>query len=425
MNAKKVNRRIARIIVSPVVAVWKLWLLFRKCIGDLSQLANVLWVVLLGVIIASGVILLVWLIADKPDVSSLAKGMTLIDLIRTALLVTGGVGGVVALVVAYRKQRLGERNEKRDEIAAERASRAEDREDQKLLNERFAAASEQLGSEIAMNRFAGVYAMAGLADDWDAGRQECIDVLCAYMRRPVKSLKLNVDQGMPYSEKQALEEERQVRRAIINVIGRKLREDEIPGSTWHGHEFDLSESLIDGGDLSGINFSRTTMKFDKSNFVGEGIDFSKSVFTKCTFSFNGASFINASISFRLARFYVHIPFLEVQVFDSMIDFGQCFTMKGSQIDLSFEEASDAIMKFSGAYLNGGDIYILDKLSSDDTQSSIHFSFEKTEFKAGTMHIFMTGDISFEHYFNSVPTQLSLTQKLSEAWEQGKEEEPPF
>ena len=37
---------------------------------------------------------------------------------------------------------------------------------------------------IAAVRLAGVYAMAGLADDWPENRQTCVDVLCGYLRMP-------------------------------------------------------------------------------------------------------------------------------------------------------------------------------------------------------------------------------------------------
>jgi hypothetical protein len=50
----------------------------------------------------------------------------------------------------------------------------------RTLNERFATAAEQLGSDKPAVRLAGVYAMAGLADDWEENRQTCADVLCAY-----------------------------------------------------------------------------------------------------------------------------------------------------------------------------------------------------------------------------------------------------
>ena len=54
----------------------------------------------------------------------------------------------------------------------------------RTLNERFAAAAGQLGSDKPPAvRLAGVYAMAGLADDWPENRQTCVDVLCGYLRR--------------------------------------------------------------------------------------------------------------------------------------------------------------------------------------------------------------------------------------------------
>src|SRR5436305_1026584 len=55
----------------------------------------------------------------------------------------------------------------------------------RTLNERFATAADHLGSDKpSAVRLAGVYAMAGLADDWDENRQTCVNVLCAYLRMP-------------------------------------------------------------------------------------------------------------------------------------------------------------------------------------------------------------------------------------------------
>jgi hypothetical protein len=55
----------------------------------------------------------------------------------------------------------------------------------RTLNERFATAAGQLGSDKPPAvRLAGVYAMAGLADDWTENRQTCVDVLCGYLRLP-------------------------------------------------------------------------------------------------------------------------------------------------------------------------------------------------------------------------------------------------
>ena len=72
---------------------------------------------------------------------------------------------------------LAEQREQLDRTLAEQRART--------WNERFATAADQLGSDKpAAVRLAGVYAMAGLADDWKANRQTCVDVLCAYLRMP-------------------------------------------------------------------------------------------------------------------------------------------------------------------------------------------------------------------------------------------------
>ena len=55
----------------------------------------------------------------------------------------------------------------------------------RTLNERFATSAGQLGSDKpAAVQLAGVYAMAGLAEDWEENRQTCVDVLCGYLRLP-------------------------------------------------------------------------------------------------------------------------------------------------------------------------------------------------------------------------------------------------
>jgi len=88
-----------------------------------------------------------------------------IDVYKTALAGVTGIGGAVALVVAYRRQRDAE---------------------QSRFVERFGAAAAQLGDQDVAVRIAGVYAMAGVADECSdrSRRQQCIDVLCGYLRLP-------------------------------------------------------------------------------------------------------------------------------------------------------------------------------------------------------------------------------------------------
>ena len=88
-----------------------------------------------------------------------------VDVVKAALLAIAGAVIAVALVVVYRR-----RND------TERAQFAQ----------RFGSASTQLGDSDTAVRIAGVYAMAAAADESAifARRQQCIDVLCGYLRLP-------------------------------------------------------------------------------------------------------------------------------------------------------------------------------------------------------------------------------------------------
>jgi ClpP class serine protease len=92
----------------------------------------------------------------------------------------------------------------------------------RTLNERFATAAEQLGSDKPAVRLAGVYAMAGLADDWEENRQTCVDVLCAYLRLPYEP-----DPGEDALPEKRLDfhGSREVRHTVIRVITAHLRAD--------------------------------------------------------------------------------------------------------------------------------------------------------------------------------------------------------
>ena len=96
----------------------------------------------------------------------------------TAAIIAASVGvltliGTLAVQISSRRAT----SEQLDRTFAEQRTRT--------LNERFATAAGQLGSDKpSAVRLAGVYAMAGLADDWEENRQTCVDVLCAYLRLP-------------------------------------------------------------------------------------------------------------------------------------------------------------------------------------------------------------------------------------------------
>jgi len=127
----------------------------------------------------------------------------------------------------------------------------------RTLNERFATAAEQLGSDKPPAvRLAGVYAMAGLADDWEENRQTCIDVLCGYLRMPYEP-----DPGEQAREPDRLDfrASREVRHTVIRVVTAHLKDG--AAVSWQGLNFDFTGAVFDGGDFNGARFSGGTVYF--------------------------------------------------------------------------------------------------------------------------------------------------------------------
>ncbi|NNJ60364.1 MAG: hypothetical protein HKP61_05300 [Dactylosporangium sp.] len=196
---------------------------------------------------------------------------------------------MVALTVAYRRQRDSEI--------------AEHREDTRLFTDRFGHAADQLGSAQAAVRVAGVYAMAELADDWNEGRQMCIDVLCAYLR-------------MPYDPDQHREGDREVRRTTVRVIRNHLR----PGwsaVSWSTNRFSFEGAVFDCGDLSGARFlAPGSVSFHAATFASGSFEFNRVVFAAPTW-FTRVRFAGAKIGFNEVQFATD----EIQFDDAIFSAG--------------------------------------------------------------------------------------------------------
>jgi uncharacterized protein YjbI with pentapeptide repeats len=270
-----------------------------------------------------------WWFSDKftPPLSNSLK----IDIVRMILYVIAGIGGVVALVIAYRRQLLGEATNDRDRT--------------KAYGERFAGAADQLSSEYAANRLAGVYSLADLADEWDAGRQTCINVLCAYLRMPYErpGEYEDIENNEERIEFQRRGEEQQVRRTIVNVIGERLRAEPITDKTWHGLNFDLSGAVLDGGDLSEIRITAGLLKLENV------------VFTDAPFSFENAEFSGGKITLFSANFASrYVDFCGAKFNGATVYwFGAKFTR--GLIDFTDSKFTDGTMSFSHARFNGAEI----------------------------------------------------------------------
>ncbi|AGG67527.1 hypothetical protein [Corynebacterium callunae] len=92
----------------------------------------------------------------------------ILDTARATGTISALFGGIFAMLYSYRKQRISEAESLRSDASS--------------LVERYRAACEQIGSENASVQLAGIYALSWLADEWVGHRQQCVDVLCAYLR---------------------------------------------------------------------------------------------------------------------------------------------------------------------------------------------------------------------------------------------------
>src|SRR5580692_5591724 len=168
----------------------------------------------------------------------------------------------------------------------------------RTLNERFATAAGQLGSDKPPAvRLAGVYAMAGLADDWPENRQTCVDVLCGYLRMPYEP---EPGDDSPVEKRLALQASREVRHTVIRVITAHLN-GTAPVS-WCGLNFDFAGAVFDGGDFSDAKFSGGTVNFVGAEFAGGTVNFAGARFAGGTINFGYAEFSCETVNFTSAKF---------------------------------------------------------------------------------------------------------------------------
>jgi hypothetical protein len=265
---------------------------------------HVMMALLAAVLLSCAVAFVIWVSLGSPS-TRLGQPLTATDqlsLIRLALTVVAAVGGVVALVVAYRRQHVIEEENRRGQDTARR-------EDAKLFTERFTASTGQLGHEKATVRLAGVYAVASLADDaptWTL-RQACIDVLCGYLRMPYEY----DPQGEGWREG-----EREVRRTITLLITDHLhqtRKSAVPG--WHGHRFDFEGAVFDGASFHFLHLPKETFlnflhchfvgglnQFQQLNLTGGGVNLWETEVSGGELIFHGIHLEDGFLSFGNSRF---------------------------------------------------------------------------------------------------------------------------
>jgi uncharacterized protein YjbI with pentapeptide repeats len=307
------------------------------------------------------------------------------NLIKIILGIIAGAGGVVALVVAYRRQRVLE-------YSARLEHGRERREDVRVLNERFATAASQLGSDSAAVRLAGVYAMAGLADDWSEQRQTIIDVLCAFLRMPYAAR----PEGEDSSNHAIWLHQRMVRHTVIRVIANHLQA-ESPVS-WHGHDFDFSDAVFDGGDFADCYFSNVSLDFTGALFIRGETSFIGSRFSDCEIKFDWAQFSGGHVNFSNCDILdgCGMSFIAADIGGGMISFGDAewigSRLSGGSINFSAadlkskgsvlffgSQCKGTYIGFAASHFLGGRLSFLD---AELSGGKIHF--ESADLKSGTV-----------------------------------------
>lgn len=192
------------------------------------------WVIPVGVLLVAAATwtAVTWLQDGIPRVGDEVQRARLrVESIRTGLTISAAVTGAFALLLAFRRQQLAERTQQATEYDA----------GEKRVTELYVKAAEQLGSDKAPVRLAGLYALERLAQDNPVHRQSIVEVICAYLRMPYTppSNQPNPNPAeLPATDKatapadtsehakadeERRKEERQVRLAAQRILARHLK----------------------------------------------------------------------------------------------------------------------------------------------------------------------------------------------------------
>lgn len=280
------------------------------------------------------------------------------DVTGYSLAIAAGIGAMVALVVSYRRQRDLE---------------------QGLFVERFGAAAKQLGDPDAAVRIAGVYAMAGVADESSGPkRQQCVDVLCGYLRLPYSpelgdnhQQKLVItnpakpDGSMDELHFQYRQNDKEVRQTIVRVITAHLQTG--VEYSWSRCDYDFTGVHFEDADFRSAVFSGGFTRFTNATFSGATTGFDKATFSGNRAIFGGATFGGDETSFYEATFsgtatwFVGATFSAAETWFTRATFSAAETwFTGATFistDISFNAAtfSSNETNFSGATFSGDQI----------------------------------------------------------------------
>ncbi len=374
-----------------------------------------------------------WLLGEAAAAKD--PGAARVDAIKTGLGIGAGTTGIFALLLAVRRQ-----------------WHSESDATEKNVTELYTKAADQLGSNEAPVRLAGLYALERLAQANPEQRQSIVNVICAYLRMPYTPLS-------PAATVSAEHEER-IQRREVRLAGQRILINHLDPrdrrTFWTDIDIDLTNAHLIGFTFGGCQprnarFSGATFAgdatFDGATFTGDatfdGADFSRDA------SFDGATFtgdatfhrstFTRDVSFHQATFastasFAHATFIDVAWFDdtrftrdawfigaTFIE-GARFRSANFTHGARFRSATfTGDVSFDGATFTGGARFIsatfTGNVSFDSATFTSYSSFDSTTF-AGDVSFdgaTLTGDASFDSttFAGSLPTiDWRLAQKAA-------------
>ncbi|WP_336159982.1 pentapeptide repeat-containing protein [Amycolatopsis sp. VC5-11] len=251
----------------------------------------------LGLVVLGTVFTVMWLWINTTPAVGEQKTTAHLEVFKTTASVAVMLGGLGVLYLAARRQRTQEaehnhavRTAEINRKHAERvAAAAEDDAARRRVTDLYTKAADQLGSDKAPVRLAGLYAMERVGQDNPDQRQTIIKVLCAYLRmpyeQPVPATRLPRD---PHNDliRQQVEgqrphwEEREVRLTAQRIVTDHLElvaPDGNDSISWGAYPLDLRGAVLIDFDLRGRRVG--SARFSGAHFIGPAL-FSKACFTE-------------------------------------------------------------------------------------------------------------------------------------------------
>ncbi|MBC6447914.1 pentapeptide repeat-containing protein [Actinokineospora xionganensis] len=256
------------------------------------------------------------------------------EALRIGLSIGIGGGGVFALYLTWRRQRATEDdldNRERalalqQQVAADTVAHQQRTADtsekdaaERRITELYTKSADQLGSDKAPIRLAGLYALERLAQGNPEQRQTIASLLCAYLRMPFQlpgEPPIETDKDLVAAH-QAQVQEREVRVAAQRVLSHHLLPgpDQALPTFWSGITLDLSGATLIDVDL--IDCRVKAVRFAGATF--EGAAQFRNLRVDGPASFAGAHFaadtglelvrFSASADFSGTRFSGHAEFI--------------------------------------------------------------------------------------------------------------------